>query len=137
MSFAATVLGLGYIGAYLESLGKEGGEKIYLLKQSKKTSRCHLPQVKEAEEPPGREDRVTGWGADPDSSVFGGRQVLIFSAQRPISESAKSIGSLPQKNLHMCLPCSMFYTILRLWKPTHGLCGSRETLSLMSLLLEN
>lgn len=38
MSFAATVLGLGHFGAYLESLGKEGGEKIYLLKQSKKTS---------------------------------------------------------------------------------------------------
>lgn len=38
MSFAATILGLGHFGAYLKSLGKEGGEKIYLLKHSEKTS---------------------------------------------------------------------------------------------------
>lgn len=60
MSFAATVVGLRQFGAYLESLGKEGGEKIYLLKHSEKTSHCHLPQVQEAKEPTGREDGVMG-----------------------------------------------------------------------------
>lgn len=34
----------------------------------------------------------------------------MFSAQRPLSESAKSIGPFPQKNVHMHLQYSLLYT---------------------------